>query len=485
MPTHELKSAALHWCRPEGSIHMPKKPIDLEVAKSQVARINAALDKPHLLIGGLAVNRYVPIRNSKDIDLVCEYGVAQRLVKTLYPSDTWTVEEVHDDSYRPSFRVTHQSEDFGEIVFGPKILEREPYSFIDWDLLLKNGESFEYQGKILDKIMIPACPELAFTKLISFLGRDRLLTMKREQDLDDLTELSNNKKFTSVAFLAAILRARAYDYILTNFELSPSEHNVFERSTIFRQNALFGGIHRPEPRRGTTASRHTRKGRQKKEMPLIEKEVVNIALKHGDKKPSSITARDVLVVVDVQLDFFKGGALAANDSESLIDPLNRLLHQAEESGVAIVFTRDWHPADHWSFDDWGVHCVKDSEGAKFHPDLYKPKNALVLDIGVDNFVDGYSPFDDIRLISLLVAENIRTVYITGMALEFCVLATCRDAAWFGKTVVAIEPLIRAADPDPAKKESVWELITSMGVVRAQNISLPGLARWSGLDSLRT
>jgi nicotinamidase-related amidase len=63
------------------------------------------------------------------------------------------------------------------------------------------------------------------------------------------------------------------------------------------------------------------------------------------------------------------------------------------------------------------------------------------------------------------------VYVVGIALEFCVLATCRDAIWYGKTVVAVEPYIRSATRDPVEQEYMWQLLTSLGVVRAQNVAL--------------
>jgi nicotinamidase/pyrazinamidase len=176
-------------------------------------------------------------------------------------------------------------------------------------------------------------------------------------------------------------------------------------------------------------------------------------------------------VIGIQNDFVEGGALASVDTKSLFEPLNAALAQAHKFGHEIVLARDWHPQDHFSFDDWPTHCVQGTTGAEFHPNLIIPEGSspFVVDIGFDNDVDGYSPLSDFRLLGLLASKQIRTIYVTGIALEFCVLATCRDALWFGHPVVAIEPLIRSARSEPAQKEFVWEFMRSMGVVRSQDV----------------
>lgn len=131
------------------------KPIDRAVAKNELARINAALKKPHLLIGGLAVQCYHPARNSKDIDLVCDFGTAQMLLDTLYPSRDWKVIDKQNDEYRPSFNITHKVDDVGVIIFGPKISERDPYDHIDWTALMVGGSAFPGRIGPLENIIVP------------------------------------------------------------------------------------------------------------------------------------------------------------------------------------------------------------------------------------------------------------------------------------------------------------------------------------------
>ena len=91
---------------------MNRKPIDRAVAKAELERINDLLAEPHLLIGGLAVQQYYSARISKDIDLVCDFDIAQHILDTLYPSLNWKVHDKQHDEYRPSFQIRHKVERF-------------------------------------------------------------------------------------------------------------------------------------------------------------------------------------------------------------------------------------------------------------------------------------------------------------------------------------------------------------------------------------
>ena len=85
-------------------------------------------------------------------------------------------------------------------------------------------------------------------------------------------------------------------------------------------------------------------------------------------------AKKALLVVDVQNDFCPGGSLAVTDGDQVVGPLNRLIAFAEENGWEIYFSRDWHPAETKHFEKWPVHCVQNTRGAEFHPDLQFPKD---------------------------------------------------------------------------------------------------------------
>lgn len=191
--------------------------------------------------------------------------------------------------------------------------------------------------------------------------------------------------------------------------------------------------------------------------------------------PSSPTASeavqsrcDALIVVDIQNDFFQQGALPVPDAESLVSALNDAIRDAEKAGLLIIFTQDWHSLEHSSFTenggDWKPHCIIDTFGAALHPDVYRPTQAKTVKFGVEPELDGYSPFENPLMDRLINTASVARVYVAGIALEYCVYATCKDARGRNKNVVAVEGLIRAASPEHAEK--VWRKLDVLGVKRA-------------------
>jgi hypothetical protein len=173
------------------------KPIERAIAKMEIERIHDVLETKLLLIGGLAVQQYYSARVSKDIDLVCSFEVAQNIVNKIYPTKDWKITEKNNDDYRPSFIIQHKFEDKGTIIFGPKIIERKEYDHIDWDILKENSKPFSAsQGRLLKNIVIPSADALAYTKLISYLGRTGN-EVKTKQDLIDFVDLTNHDDFSS------------------------------------------------------------------------------------------------------------------------------------------------------------------------------------------------------------------------------------------------------------------------------------------------
>ncbi|MEM9276176.1 MAG: hypothetical protein AAGA80_24930 [Cyanobacteria bacterium P01_F01_bin.143] len=213
--------------------------IDIEVAKDELIRINNILNSPKLLIGGLAVQRYIAIRDSKDIDLVCSYNEAQNLVKTLYPTNDWNIKEVKDDFYKPSFLITHQYENFGSIIFGPKITERTTYNFINWDKLIEKASPYILKSRTLKNILIPNCSGLAYTKLIAFLGRDSEQNAKRLNDLQDFTDLSNQQEFSLRDFINLIKQNKAEKYISEHLNFNSIEAEIFNKSSLAQLKTFF------------------------------------------------------------------------------------------------------------------------------------------------------------------------------------------------------------------------------------------------------
>jgi nicotinamidase/pyrazinamidase len=158
-------------------------------------------------------------------------------------------------------------------------------------------------------------------------------------------------------------------------------------------------------------------------------------------------AKTALIVVDVQRDFCEGGALAAADTLSLLEPLSKCIAEARRKGAVIVYTRDWHPQEHSSFREnggpWPVHCVAGSPGAQLMAPLKAEASDVIVNKGTAVEGAGYSGFEDTGLAEQLKAMQVERVAISGMAAEYCVRATSLDAVNSGFETAVLGDLIRA------------------------------------------
>ena len=175
----------------------------------------------------------------------------------------------------------------------------------------------------------------------------------------------------------------------------------------------------------------------------------------------TMKANTVLILVDIQNDFCPGGSLAVPDGDAVVSLANRLQPYFQ----CVVATQDWHPADHMSFASnhpghqagevmnlegmgqvlWPDHCVQDTRGAEFHPELDVSRFDRVVHKGVDRRIDSYSAFfDNAHMRSTGLGEYLRehgvdTVYLMGLATDYCVMYSCLDALKLGfKTFVILD-----------------------------------------------
>jgi len=160
--------------------------------------------------------------------------------------------------------------------------------------------------------------------------------------------------------------------------------------------------------------------------------------------------KTALIVVDVQRDFCEGGALAAADTLSLLQPLQECINAARRANAVIVYTKDWHPAAHNSFrptgGPWPVHCVAGTPGAELMPPLHAEADEIVTHKGVEVRGAGYSGFELTGLEDRLRKLQIERVGVSGIATEYCVRATVLDALKHGFKVTVLTDLIRAVQP---------------------------------------
>jgi nicotinamidase/pyrazinamidase len=175
---------------------------------------------------------------------------------------------------------------------------------------------------------------------------------------------------------------------------------------------------------------------------------------------------DGLCLVDVQNDFCPGGALAIEAGDEVIPVLNRWIKAALEVGVPIYASRDWHPAKHVSFKDqggpWPPHCIQDTEGAAFRPDLDLPRWVVKITKGVRLDQDQNSVFDRTGLSKQLERDGVKRLWIGGLALDVCVLASVLDALQAGFDVC----LIREATK-PVTAEGGEEAVEKMKAAGAK------------------
>jgi nicotinamidase/pyrazinamidase len=150
---------------------------------------------------------------------------------------------------------------------------------------------------------------------------------------------------------------------------------------------------------------------------------------------------DALLIVDVQNDFCPGGALPIGNGDQVVPVINRWIADFTELRLPVYASRDWHPNDHLSFTPgggkWPPHCIQDTPGAAFHPDLRLPPSAVIITKGVRFDQDQYSAFDQTGLESHLRRKGIVRVFVAGIALDVCVLATVMDALRAGLKVLLI------------------------------------------------
>lgn len=193
-----------------------------------------------------------------------------------------------------------------------------------------------------------------------------------------------------------------------------------------------------------------------------------------------------LIVVDVQNGFTPGGNLAVVGADQIIPCINQLGNYFE----TIVITQDWHPDNHISFASnhvgkqpyeiieleygaqvlWPSHCVQGTIDAELHPDLDLPTAQLIIRKGFHANIDSYSAFMEADrhtstgLAGYLKERGIDTVYIVGIATDFCVAWTAIDACKAGLKSYVIVDACKAIDLNGSLQHA-WQEMLASGVQR--------------------
>jgi nicotinamidase/pyrazinamidase len=181
-----------------------------------------------------------------------------------------------------------------------------------------------------------------------------------------------------------------------------------------------------------------------------------------------IDKHTALVVVDIQIDFCPGGALAVADGDKVVEPLNKYIERFRAAGAPIIFTRDWHPPDHSSFKSqggpWPPHCVQGSEGTKFHPDLVIPPEEEVVS-KADRKDEAYSFFQGTDLAERLHKRGIKRLLVGGLATDYCVKETVLDGLKEGFEVYHLDDASRGVNVRLGDSERALQEMVSKGTRR--------------------
>jgi nicotinamidase/pyrazinamidase len=185
------------------------------------------------------------------------------------------------------------------------------------------------------------------------------------------------------------------------------------------------------------------------------------------KKDLSVSKTDALIVVDVQNDFCPGGALPVPEGDQVIPVLNDYIKIFKKANAAIFATRDWHPPNHISFEaqggPWPPHCVQNTEGAKFHPDLKLPDDTTIVSKAMDPRKEAYSGFDGTELADNMKKQGVTKVFVGGLATDYCVKNTVLDARKNGFQTVLLLDASRGINVEPDDVAKAIDTMVRNGV----------------------
>ena len=200
----------------------------------------------------------------------------------------------------------------------------------------------------------------------------------------------------------------------------------------------------------------------------------------------------ILIIVDAQYGFMPGGGLAVAVGDAVVPVINRIAPRFAN----VVLTQDWHPADHISFAAnhpgrapfetitlpygeqvlWPTHCVQGTRDAALHDDLRVPQAQLIIRKGFHRDVDSYSAFMEADrrtstgLSAYLKARGIGTLYLCGLATDYCVAWSAQDARAAGFEATVIEDACRAIDLNGSLARA-WADMAAAGVGRVQSTDI--------------
>ncbi|MDR6924134.1 bifunctional nicotinamidase/pyrazinamidase [Pseudomonas sp. BE134] len=205
-----------------------------------------------------------------------------------------------------------------------------------------------------------------------------------------------------------------------------------------------------------------------------------------------IDSRTALLIIDVQNDFIPAGQLPVPEGDLIVPLINRLGGHFKQ----VIIAQDWHPPGHASFASshpgykpydviqlpygaqtlWPGHCVRATAGAELHKDLDLPHAQMIIRKGCNPDIDSYSAFLEADrttttgLAGYLKERGIDTVYLVGLALDFCVMFSALDARAAGFNAFVVMDACRAIDLEGSLAAAIDRMqVAGVGLISANEV----------------
>ena len=213
--------------------------------------------------------------------------------------------------------------------------------------------------------------------------------------------------------------------------------------------------------------------------------------------------KTLLLIIDVQNDFCPGGALAVQDGDGVVAPLNALAAAFAAAGGRVAATQDWHPRGHASFASshadkkpgdiidldgvqgqvlWPDHCVQGTRGAAFHEQLGLDPVNLIIRKGFRKGLDSYSAFfENDRCTSTgleggIKQMNVETVIIGGLATDYCVFYSAMDSRRLGFNTIVVSDAVKGVGIPEGSVENAISTMKSNGIEFVSSVEILGELR---------
>jgi nicotinamidase/pyrazinamidase len=180
-----------------------------------------------------------------------------------------------------------------------------------------------------------------------------------------------------------------------------------------------------------------------------------------------------LIIVDVQNDFCPNGSLAVPHGDQVVPPLNRAMALFSAARLPVFASRDWHPKETSHFRAfggiWPQHCVQETLGAAFHSDLQLPPETIIVSKGMDPSRDDYSALHGVTdsgtpLPEALKGRGVESLYVGGLATDYCVKATVLEGIKQGFRVVLLTDASKGVDLQPGDSKRAEAEMLAAGAV---------------------